>query len=258
VAEPVGLLLVVAAAIAGGALNSVAGGGTFLTFPALLLAGVPPIPANATSTVAMFPGSVASAGGYREELHATRHLLLPLGAASIAGGFAGAALLLLTPPPTFAALVPWLLLGATLLFAIGPKVTARLRRGTVAPEDAVPPRRLAALAMFQFFVGVYGGYFGAGIGILMLAALGLMGMTRIHAMNGLKVVLGSVINGVAVIAFALAGIVDWTFAAPMVVGAVLGGYGGARLARRMEPGLVRSFVVVVGLVLSALFFARGV
>lgn len=253
-ADPGTLLALAAAAAVAGAMNSVAGGGTFLTFPALLVAGVPPIVANATSSVALWPGSLASAGGYREELRAERRLLPLFAAASAVGGLLGAVLLLLTPPPTFAALVPALLLGATLIFALGPHLTARLRIGS--PEKA-SGRQLAAIALFQVGIAIYGGYFGAGIGILMLAALSLLGMKHIHRMNGLKVVLAAIINGVANATFVLAGIVDWGFALPMVVGAIVGGYGGARVARRIEPRYVRWFVIAVGLGLSAWFALRG-
>lgn len=253
-ADPGTLLVLAAAAMVAGAMNSVAGGGTFLTFPALLLAGVPPITANATSSVALWPGSLASAGGYREELRAERRLLPLFAAASAVGGLIGAALLLLTPPPTFAALVPALLLGATLIFALGPRLTERLRIGS--PEEA-SPRRRAAIVAAQVGIAIYGGYFGAGIGILMLAALSLLGMRHIHHMNGLKVVLAAIINGVANVTFVVAGIVDWGYALPMVVGAVVGGYGGARVARRIEPRYVRWFVIAVGLGLSAWFALRG-
>lgn len=252
-ADPALLLALAASAAAAGAMNSVAGGGTFLTFPALLVAGVPPIVANATSSVALWPGSLASAGGYREELRAERRLLPLFAAASAVGGLLGAVLLLLTPPPTFAALVPLLLLSATLIFALGPHLTERLRLGS--PGEA-SGRQLAAIAVFQVGIAIYGGYFGAGIGILMLAALSLLGMKHIHHMNGLKVVLAAVINGVANVTFVLAGIVDWGFALPMVVGAIVGGYGGARVARRIEPRYVRWVVIAVGLALSAYFFLR--
>jgi uncharacterized protein len=248
--EPVAGLILVGAAFAAGALNSVAGGGTFLTFPSLLLAGVPPIEANATSTVALWPGSAASAVAYREELAHERRVLLVLGAASIAGGLAGALLLIHTPQETFALLIPFLLLGATLIFAFG---------GRIAPRaQAAPPAaaRLAAIGALQFGTAVYGGYFGAGIGFLMLASLALMGMQDIHAMNGLKVVLGMLINGVAIVAFVLAGLVVWPYALLMVAGAIAGGYGGARAAKRVPRAWVRSFVIAVGVALTAYFFLR--
>lgn len=251
--DPSGLLALAVLAAVAGAINSVAGGGTFLTFPALLVAGVGPIQANATSTFALWPGSLASAAGYREELRVERRFLWPLAAMSIVGGLAGALLLLATPPPTFAAMVPWLLLAATLLFALGPRLTARL--GTRELHEA-SRRRLGAILLAQLGIGIYGGYFGAGIGILMLAALAVLGMDDIHRMNGLKVLLAAIINGASIVAFVAAGVIDWGVAPFMVVGAVLGGYGGARIARRVEPRYVRLFVIALGLALSAWFFLR--
>jgi uncharacterized membrane protein YfcA len=245
-----GALLLAAATLAG-AMNAVAGGGSFLTFPSLLLAGVGPIAANATSTVALWPGSVASIRGYREDLPRDRATLLPLAGISLLGGLLGALLLLGTPERTFARLVPFLLLGATLIFAFGARATRRWH------AHGPPTRaRLAGIALLQLAIAVYGGYFGGGIGILMLAGLALLGMTDIHAMNGLKVLLGALINGIAVAAFALAGVVAWSVALPMAVGAVAGGYGGARWARRVAPATVRHIVIAIGLALSALFFAR--
>lgn len=237
-----------------GALNSVAGGGSFLTFPALLFTGVPPIAANATSTVAVWPAGLTSAWAYREDLVHERRVLLALGAVSLAGGLAGALLLLLTPERTFAALVPWLLLAATLLFALGPGLTARTR-----PERAVAwGPRLAVVAGAQFGIAVYGGYFGGGIGFLMLAALTVLGMTDIHAMNGLKVLLGLAINGIAVVAFLAAGVVDLGLGLPMAAGALLGGWAGPRAAKALPPAWVRGFVIAVGATLTAVFFVRGV
>lgn len=251
---PEQLVFLVGAAVVAGALNSVAGGGSFLTFPALLFAGVPPISANATNTVALWPGSLASIGGYREELQQERRVLKVLAGVSLAGGLVGALLLLGTPERTFTKLIPWLLLGATLIFALGGRVTDRLR-GT-APEQGAPPRRLGAVAPVQFAIAVYGGYFGGGIGILMLAALAVLGMRDIHRMNGLKVVLATLINGVAIVAFLAAGVVDVPVGLAMAVGAVVGGYGGARTARRLPPEWVRGFVIAVGAVLTVVFFLR--
>lgn len=247
---PAQLALLFAAAFAGGALNSVAGGGSFLLFPSLLLTGVPPIRANATNTFALWPGSLASAGAYRGALRHQRGTLLALGAVSLAGGLAGALLLLGTPERAFAALVPWLLGGATLLFAFGPALTRRLRaRGRAGG--------LAAGAMVQLGIAVYGGYFGGGMGIMMLAGMALLGMEDIHAMNGLKAVLAVAINGVAVVAFVLAGVIAWDVAPVAVLGAVLGGYGGARYAQRLDPAHVRRAVIAVGAVLTLWFAVHG-
>jgi uncharacterized membrane protein YfcA len=221
------LLLVTMAAAIGGAVNSIAGGGTLVTFPALVALGVPAIVANATSTVALWPGALGSLWGYRSELAGVKAWAVRFALPSLAGGLAGALLLLRTPPDRFDALVPFLVLGATLLFLAQRPIMAALRR-RVAPEAAVvldPASRApgAALLLFQFGVAIYGGYFGAGIGILMLAALGFMGFTNIHRMNGLKNWGGLCINEIAAVTFALQDIVDWPVAIAMAVGAALGG-----------------------------------
>lgn len=250
-------VLLFAIAIVAGALNSVAGGGSFFTFPTLVFTGVPPIQANATNTVALWPGALASIGAYRKELGATpRPTLLLLGGVSLAGGLIGAIVLLHTPKNTFAALIPWLLLAATLLFAFGPRLTAlvRARQGEKAGDMGMRPY---GTALLQLVISIYGGFFGGGIGILMLAALGFMGMENIHEMNALKAVLNALINGIAVVAFVIAGAVFWAQALVMLVGAIVGGYGGASLARKMNPRHVRWFVIVVGLAMSAYFFVRG-
>lgn len=249
-ADPATLALLVLAALLGGALNAVAGGGSFFTFPALLVAGVPAVPANATSAVALWPASVASAAAFREDLKHGRRELWALGAVSLLGGLVGALLLLLTPERAFEGLVPWLLLVATLVFAAGPWATARLR----ARDLRLP---LVGMAVVQFVVATYGGYFGGGMGIMMLAAFAAMGMEDIHAMNGLKAILGVLINGVAIAAFIAAGIVAWPYALLMLAAGVVGGYAGARLSRRVPKNAVRGFVVVVGALLTAYFFARA-
>ncbi|MHB8605069.1 MAG: sulfite exporter TauE/SafE family protein [Thermoplasmatota archaeon] len=250
------IVLLFLAALVAGAQNAVAGGGTFLTFPTLLFAGVAPIPANATSTIALWPGGLASIGAYWGDLKTRKRVLAAFGVASLAGGLVGAELLLHTPERTFRGLIPFLIGGATLLFAFGGKLTAALRSRD--PSDAPPSGgRLAALSLVQFLIAIYGGYFGAGIGILMLAALAVMGMEDIHAMNALKVVLGVTINGVAIVAFLFAGIVVWSAALVMLVGAVVGGYGGARLSKRFTQAQVRGFVIAVGAVLTIYFAATS-
>lgn len=249
------LLLVTVAAAIGGAVNSIAGGGTLVTFPALVALGVPAIVANATSTVALWPGALGSLWGYRSELAGVKAWAVRFALPSLAGGLAGALLLLRTPADRFDAIVPFLVLGATLLFLAQRPIMASLRR-RVAPEAAVladPASRApgAALLLFQFGVAIYGGYFGAGIGILMLAALGFMGFTNIHRMNGLKNWGGLCINVVAAATFALQDIVDWPVAIAMAAGAALGGYGGSRLAQRVPQEWVRRAVVVIGFVAAA-------
>lgn len=244
-----GLLL---ASFGGAAINSVAGGGSFLTFPALLWAGMSPIAANATSTVALWPGSVGSAWGYRAELAHVRRWLLPLGIVSALGGWAGAQLLLATGDQTFAHLIPLLLGGATLLLALQGQLLPRLLR-------LAPGRMASVLPMVaaQAAIAVYGGYFGGGMGILMLAAFALMGLRELHTANGLKSLLGAGINGVAVVVFALSGRVAWRLALPMVLASVAGGYLGARLARRVQPVLVRRLVVATGALLTLWFAFEG-
>ncbi len=240
------LLLIVSAFFAG-ALNAVAGGGSFLTFPALILAGVPPLNANATSTVAIAPGALASAYGYRRELGKIKEVHLPsfLGV-SLIGGLIGALALLWTPERTFEAIVPWLLLFATVLFAFGPKVSAWIRRTVTVGYSSV--------LVTQFFIAVYGGYFGGGIGILILATLGVFGLTDLHAMNGLKTLVSGCLNAVAVVAFIVGGAVYWTEALIMLVAAVAGGYAGAAIARRIPPPVLRKFVIAVGVAMTAYFF----
>ena len=252
-----GLLLFIAAML-GGALNSVAGGGSFITFPALYFSGVPPIQANATSTVALWPGSLASVGAYRKEIaKQNRVLILLLVSISLVGGILGAVLLLHTSQSTFVKLIPYLLLFATVLFAISPFITARMRkREPATKETRISWIRLAGISVLQLIVAIYGGYFGGGIGIIMLASLGIMGMENIHEMNGLKTVLQSCINGVAVITFIIAGAVFWPEAIVMILGAIVGGFSGASIARKLDQRIVRGFVILVGTVMTIYFFVK--
>ena len=249
------VLLLVPASIIGGAMNAVAGGGSFVTFPALLFTGVPTIEANATNTVALWPGSLASAGAYRREATAQMSTLVSLGAASLTGGVLGAILLLHTHPATFLQILPWLMLGATLLFTFGGRITKLLRAGN-RNSELVSRKNLYVVCILQFIISIYGGFFGGGIGILMLAALALMGMTDIHDMNALKTILASLINGVAVITFVVSHKVWWLQAVVMIIGAIIGGYGGAAIAKKTEPAHVRGFVITIGFTISAIFFAR--
>ncbi len=239
-------------AMLGGGLNAVAGGGGFLTFPALVLMGVPPVPANATSIFALWPASLVSAAAYRRDLRPDRLTLL-LGLASAIGGAAGSIALLRTPNATFRAFIPWLLLAATALFIANAPLMRWLRaRGRFTGDPT--PRTLAAIAVAQLAIAFYGGYFGAGIGIFMLTAFGFMGLTNIHAMNGLKTLLASFINGVSVAAFVLAGVILWSQALVMTAGAVIGGYMGATFAQRLDPRAIRTFVGAVGIALTVYFF----
>ncbi len=241
-------VLLFVAAVAGGALNSVAGGGSFLSFPALLFTGMRPVQSNATNTVALWPGALASAIGYRKELAGEKHaLIVEFVVISLVGGIAGAVLLLHTPQSTFMKMIPWLLLVATLIFTFGGQMTRALRaRGY---ELSTP-----IVLLLQFITAIYGGFFGAGIGILMLAILSLIGMEHIHRMNGLKNILATCINGVAVIAFIWAGVVEWRQAGLMIVGGIIGGYGTAKFVQRIDPRYVRAFVIAVGFAMTAYFF----
>jgi uncharacterized membrane protein YfcA len=243
-----------ASAVLGGGLNSVAGGGSFLTFPALIVSGVAPIKANATSTVALWPGSLASAGAYRRELSSVRYGKL-LSGISLVGGLLGAVLLLRTPSATFSALIPYLLLLATALFAFNGHIKSYLRTVFKPSHNRADGLPLALLAS-QFVIAVYGGFFGGGIGILMLAALGLLGLDNIHEMNALKTLLASCINGIAVVTFIIAGAVAWHQALLMLVGAVIGGYAGASTARKLDQSLVRRFVIAVGCAMTLYFFVH--
>jgi len=250
------LFLIFVASIVAGMMNSVAGGGTLITFPLLVWIGVDPILANTTCTVALWPGSLGAMVGFRRELGDSRRWMLLLGLPSVAGGLIGAALLLLTPTRLFASIVPWLILFATILFAAGEPLTRRfVVKGSVQRSPA--RSSWAAVIAFQFVVSIYGGYFGAGMGILMLAALGLMGLTDIHQMNGLKNFFAVCINIVAAAYFIAAGRVEWTFALVMVGGAVAGGYGGAGLARKLGRRFVRRAVIVIGLAMTVSLLFRG-
>ena len=245
-------LIAFAVAVFAGALNSVAGGGSFLSFPTLLFLGLPPIVANATNNTAMWLGTLSSAGGYREELRG-RIGLWPALAVSLVGSVAGAELLLHTPDATFTRLIPWLLLFATVIFAASDLLRLLAKHRENIADDRIDARWLPAL----FLVSIYGGYFGAGIGILMLAMFALAGWANIHRMNAVKVALAASINGIAVVPFLFAHKIAWVDAVILTAGAVLGGYYGARLARRVAPGIVRIAVVTVGAGMTAYFFLRG-
>jgi uncharacterized membrane protein YfcA len=248
-------VVVAAAAFAAGLINSIAGGGTLVSFPALLWVGRDPVLANATSTVALWPASLAGLYGFRRELEGSARTFLLFAAPSLLGGVLGAVLLLRTPSETFGRLVPFLILFATLLLAAQEPISRRLRRGG---EEAREPTRAwwAGALVFQFLVGVYGGYFGAGIGILMLAALGLLGFTDIHRMNALKNLLAICINGIAAVYFIILGSVIWADVLVMTFAAVAGGYLGARLAYRLGRRFVRLAVIIIGLVMSVSLFVK--
>jgi len=232
-------------------MNAVAGGGSFLSFPALLLVGVPPIQANATNTIALWPGILGSIGAYRNELRGqeAKRVLVPLLSTGIIGGLLGAITLLVTPQQTFLHLIPWLLLAATVLFASSRKITAALR-----PKGGEAALTTKGGAAAQLVVGFYIGYFGAGAGILMMALLALLGMTHIHRINAYKTVQAAVCNGIAILAFITKGVIYWKHAGVMVVGSLIGGYFGAWVAQRMKQEHVRWIVIAIGAGMSAYFF----
>jgi len=242
------------AGVLGGALNAVAGGGSFIAFPALMFSGVPPIQANATNAVALWVGMTASSGAYRKHLDISRRVMIPLAVTSVIGGIVGAFLLLRTPAHTFLEILPWLMLGATLLFVFG----GRLARGSKSglAHDA-SRSAIAVAALFELVVAVYGGYFGGGVGIVNLAMLAALGMTDIHAMNALKVVLGGIINGIAVVTFTVAGAVAWKPGFIMIAGAIVGGYFGAHYAQRLPQSWIRAFVIAVGTGMTIYFFWKA-
>ncbi len=243
-----------AAAFFAGVINSVAGGGTLLSFPALIWLGLSSVTANATSTVAIWPASVGAMWGYRRELSTAQPRILIMVIPSMLGGIGGALLLRWTPPATFDALVPFLILFATVLFMAQETVQRKLKTTDVSAHKSL--RWLAGAMLFQLFVALYGGYFGAGIGILMLAALSILGLTDIHQMNGLKNFFGGCINGVAAFYFIWAHMVYWPYVVVMAAAAVMGGYGGAGAARRVGRTAVRRTVVVIGFAMSLSLFVK--
>lgn len=243
-----------AAGAVGGAINAVAGGGSFVTFPALLFTGVAPVAANATNTLALFIGITASGGAYRKRLNISRRVMIPLILTSVVGGLAGAVLLVKTPAQTFLRVLPWLLLGATLLFAFGKHLTGRIAAG-ISHESS--NAAVAGASMFELLVAVYGGYFGGGMGIMNLAMLSALGMTDMHAMNALKVVLSGVINGVATVTFIASGAIVWPQAIVMTLGAIFGGYFAAHYAQKLPQSWIRFFVLLVGSAMTVYFFVRA-
>jgi uncharacterized membrane protein YfcA len=243
-----GLLLFVAG-FGAGIMNAVAGGGSFLTFPALVFTGVPSIIANASSTVATFPGSFVSAWAYRRDFRpfdgvGMRAILV----VSLVGSLLGALLLLWTPQRTFDAVIPWLLGAATLLFAVGRQATPYLKR-----LIRIGPGTLLSV---QFVIAIYGGYFGGAIGILMLALFGLFGLDDIHRMNAMKTLLAGTLNAAAVVCFIIAGKVWWTETAIMFVGAVLGGLAGPVVAKRMRQSHLRLVIIAIGVGMTVAFAVR--
>jgi uncharacterized membrane protein YfcA len=242
-------LVILIAALVAGAINSIAGGGTLLSFPALMWVGVDPVIANATNAVALWPGSLAGAVGFRRDLAAVPRWMLLLTIPALLGGGLGAVILLHTSSKTFSRIVPFLILGATLLLA-SQEIIARRLRAFSESHDRPTRGWIVFVFSFQLLVGIYGGYFGAGMGILMLAALGLTGMRDMHQMNGLKNLLALCINGVATIYFAISGAVVWADVGIMAIASIAGGYFGARVAHRLGRNFVRGAVVFIGMAMT--------
>lgn len=243
------IVLLVLAGLAGGTTNALAGGATFFTFPAMLAIGLPPVVANASNCVALWPASLVAALAQVREIMGERRLLLPLMLVSVVGGVAGALLLLNTSDQAFLLLVPFLLLAATLLFALSPRLLPLLRAQATG-HVSFGPGKLALMTL----CAVYGGYFGAGIGIMMIAGLSLAGIDNVRVANALKNLLSGVINGVAVLVFVFSGIVAWKAALIMLAGAVLGGALGGRLAGVIPVKLLRLMVITIGSFLTVWYF----
>ncbi|MCG7572471.1 sulfite exporter TauE/SafE family protein [Phaeobacter sp. CNT1-3] len=243
------ILLILAAGFGAGIINALAGGGTFLTFPALVFIGIPPVAANATSAVAVFPGYLSAALGFRSEIEALPRLSLWRACVvTLVGGLIGGLLLLVSSNEVFAVIVPFLLLAATLAFAFQAQIQGWMQRSALS---AAPYGTVGLL-----LVSIYGGYFNGGLGIVLLALFALWGMESLNQMNGLKNALSFVISAISVATFALAGIVVWPQAVMMALAAIAGGFAGARLAKMLPKPVVRTVIIVIGFGMSAVFFAR--
>lgn len=246
------IVVLVIAGLAAGVLNAIAGGGTFLSFPALVWIGVPPVMANATATLAALPGYIGSAWGFRRDIRGSGPIsLLWVIALAALGGLLGALLLLVTPKETFSTLVPWLLLAATLIFAAGPVLVRNLLK-----HGGGLPKPLGLLLLLA--VSIYGGYFNGGLGIMLLAAFGFVGLTNLHEMNGLKSLMSAILSAVSVATYAAAGLIEWRSALILGVSCAIGGFVGAHLGRRITNMFaLRIFITLVGLGMAAAFFAKG-
>jgi hypothetical protein len=246
------IIVLALAGFAAGAVNAIAGGGTILSFPALVWAGVPPIMANATATFAALPGYIGSAWAYRSDIDGDgRPSPVRIVGVAVLGGLLGALLLLVTPEELFSGVVPWLLLVATVTFAAGPMLVRHLvRTGRSLSE-------IAALALV-LAVCIYGGYFNGGLGILLLAAFGIIGMTNLHRMNGLKNLISAALSSVSVLAYSIAGLIDWSALLVVGISCAIGGYAGAVLARRIHnTAVLRVIIVAIGLAMTVIFFVRS-
>jgi uncharacterized membrane protein YfcA len=245
------IALVAIAAFGAGAMNAVAGGGTFLSFPALLTVGVPPVMANASNSVALAPASLSGAWAYRKELARYKAYLIPMSIVSFIGGIGGGLLLLVTKDATFSKLIPWLLLFATVLFAFSSRISALLRRPHRTKSDSS-----AALLAGQTVVSIYGGFFGAGMGILMIASLAMSGHDDVHEINAIKNLLSAIVYSVTVVTFIVAGAVSWPHTLIMLATATLGGFWGANAARKIPALWLRRFIITVGFGLTIFYFYK--
>ena len=256
---PVDIALIAAGGFAAGAVNAMAGGGTFFSFPAMLAVGLPPVVANASNSVALWPGSLSGAWAYRKELARYKRYLVPMGIASFIGGAAGGLLLLAAGDARFAALIPWLLAFATLLFAFSPQLSVALKRiRPVQPAQTGVEHGAGSPIgwVVQLLVSIYGGFFGAGMGILMMASLAIGGHEDVQHINALKNLLSAVIYSVTVMTFIVAGAVSWPHTLVMVITATLGGYWGASMARKIKGPWLRRMVIAVGSALTVYYFYK--
>lgn len=235
-----------------GAVNSVAGGGTFFSFPILLMLGMPPIAANTTNKCALWFASFAGVTGFWSEIKAQKHRLAFYFGYGLIGSLLGSLLLLFTPAKTFEAMIPWLMLAATLLFALGKKAVMALRKNAHA-EQPIPR---AASAIGQAAIGIYGGFFAAGMGMLMMALYELSGIRSVNEMNGLKTFVGLGINGISALTFLAAGVIHWQVAVVLLLGALIGGYGGAVLSKRVPDAVLRRVIVGYGVLMTIYFFTK--
>ena len=243
-------LLLLLAGLVAGAMNALAGGGSFVSLPALISVGVPSVAANATSTLALFPGGLASSWVYRRGVGDVCGVgVVPIAVLTVSGGIVGSALLLLTPTNLFDALLPWLLLIATCMLAAGPKLSTRLR-STFRPG-------ITMVAPIQFLLGLYGGYYGGAVGLMMLAAWSALGGGDIKTLNPTRMMMVTAANAVAVLVFVIAGAIDWTECAPMTLGAIAGGWAGAHAGRRLPAVAVRVLTLATALVTTIVFFGRA-
>ena len=249
------LLIFVSALLAGG-LNGIAGGGSFILFPVLMFVGIPPIAANATNSIALLPGTLASAGAYRREFSQDKRSLIQICGLGLIGGLAGAILLLKTPPEVFLRILPYLLLTATLAFAFSNQLRAWVE-AQQSQFSRFKALQSGLVTLLQLVVAIYGGFFGGGMGILFLATFALMGMSNIHRMNAYKTLLTSCINAIAVIPFVIAGVILWKEGAIAAIGAVIGGYISAFYAQKIAPILIRRFVIGIGSVMTLYFFVES-